>query len=204
MEKKLSNVVKPEGMSAEEWQKKLRSQFAVKEVLSIVPRGDEAVYGVFDVRNPKTKNIYKVVYRGLDSRWNYCSCMDFKTNQLGTCKHVEAVRIWLDERHKKVPVLNPPYSSLYISYRGDRCICLRVGSANWPEMTELAKGWFDKDGKVLPDKISGLSEFIARAKEIDPDFRCYSDVTDYLAEIKDAGYRERYISLLQMKISTIS
>lgn len=194
MEKKLSNVVKPEGMSAEEWQKKLRSQFAVKEVLSIVPRGDEAVYGVFDVRNPKTKNIYKVVYRGLDSRWNYCSCMDFKTNQLGTCKHVEAVRIWLDERHKKVPVLNPPYSSLYISYRGDRCICLRVGSANWPEMTELAKGWFDKDGKVLPDKISGLSEFIARAKEIDPDFRCYSDVTDYLAEIKDAGYRERYIS----------
>ena len=55
MEKKLSNVVKPEGMSAEEWQKKLRSQFAVKEVLSIVPRGDEAVYGVFDVRNPKTK-----------------------------------------------------------------------------------------------------------------------------------------------------
>ena len=59
MEKKLSNVVKPEGMSAEEWQKKLRSQFAVKEVLSIVPRGDEAVYGVFDVRNPKTKNIYK-------------------------------------------------------------------------------------------------------------------------------------------------
>ena len=132
MEKKLSNVVKPEGMSAEEWQKKLRSQFAVKEVLSIVPRGDEAVYGVFDVRNPKTKNIYKVVYRGLDSRWNYCSCMDFKTNQLGTCKHVEAVRIWLDERHKKVPVLNPPYSSLYISYRGDRCICLRVGSANWP------------------------------------------------------------------------
>lgn len=194
MEKKLSNVVKPEGMSAEEWQKKLRSQFAVKEVLSIVPRGDEAVYGVFDVRNPKTKNIYKVVYRGLDSRWNYCSCMDFKTNQLGTCKHVEAVRIWLDERHKKVPVLNPPYSSLYISYRGDRCICLRVGSANWPEMTELAKGWFDKDGKVLPDKIPGLSEFIARAKEIDPDFRCYSDVTDYLAEIKDAGYRERYIS----------
>ena len=54
MGKKLSNVVKPEGMSPEEWQKTLRKQFAAREVLSVVPRGDEAAYGVFDgiVINP--------------------------------------------------------------------------------------------------------------------------------------------------------
>ena len=115
MGKKLSNVVKPEGMSPEEWQKTLRKQFAAREVLSVVPRGDEAAYGVFDVRNPKTKSSYKVVYRGNESRWNFCSCMDFKTTQIGTCKHIEAVRQWLETRHKKVPVVNPPYSSLYLS-----------------------------------------------------------------------------------------
>ena len=101
MEKKLSNVVKPESMTAEEWQKELRRQFVEREPLSITPDTDEAAYGVFDVRNPKTKNCYKVVYRGVDSKWNYCSCMDFKTNRLGTCKHIEAVRKWLESRHQK-------------------------------------------------------------------------------------------------------
>ncbi len=194
MEKKLSNIVKPKGMSPEEWQRKLRRQFAAREVLSIAPHGDDAAYGVFDVRNPKTRNIYKVVYRGLDSRWNYCSCMDFRTNRLGTCKHIEAVRIWLDDRHKKVPVVNPPYSSLYISYRGDRCVCLRIGSSHWAEMKELSEGWFGEDGKALDGSLQRMAEFIARAKEIDPDFRCYPDVTDYLAEMKDAAYRERYLA----------
>ncbi len=192
--KQLSNIVKPEEMGAEEWQRKLRSQFATKELLSITPSGQDAVYGYFDVRNLKTKNSYKVVYRGLDSRWNYCSCMDFKTNQLGTCKHLEAVRQWLDSHHKKASVVNPPYSSLYVSYRGDRCICLRIGSSRWTEMTELANGYFDADGVALPSTLTHLPDFITKAKEIDPDFRCYSDVIDYLAEIKDAQYRERYLS----------
>ncbi len=192
--KKLSNIVKPEEMGAEEWQRELRRQFATKELLSIVPNEQESVYGYFDVRNPKTKNSYKVVYRGLDSRWNYCSCMDFKTNQLGTCKHLEAVRQWLEAHHKKASVVNPPFSSLYVSYRSDRCICLRIGSSHWTEMTELAGEYFTPEGVALPSTLTHLPDFIAKAKEIDPDFRCYSDVIDYLAEIKDAQYRERYLS----------
>lgn len=181
-------------MTPEEWQKRLRRQFAAREVLSISPRGEEAAYGVFDVRNPKTKSSYKVVYRGIDSRWNYCSCMDFKTNQLGTCKHIEAVRIWLDERHKRVPVVNPPYSSLYISYKEGRTICLRIGSTYWAEMSALASEYFLPDMTVRPEAIDKMYNFIASAKEIDPDFRCYTDVTGYLAEIKDAQYRARFLS----------
>lgn len=34
------------------------------------------------------------MYRGANSEWNYCSCMDFKTSKLGTCKHLEAVKKW--------------------------------------------------------------------------------------------------------------
>lgn len=194
MNKKLSNLVKPQEMGAEEWQRKLRSQFAAKEMLSVIPREQEEAYGYFNVRNPKTRNSYTVVYRGLDSRWNYCSCMDFKTNQLGTCKHLEAVRQWLEAHHKKVAVVNPPYSSLYVSYRDGRSVCLRIGSSHWIEMKEQAAGYFDSDGFALPTMLTHLPDFIAKAKEIDPDFRCYSDVIDYLAEIKDAQYRERYLS----------
>lgn len=199
MEKKLSNVVKPESMTAEEWQKELRRQFVEREPLSITPDADEAAYGVFDVRNPKTKNCYKVVYRGVDSKWNYCSCMDFKTNRLGTCKHVEAVRKWLESHHKNAAVVNPPYSSLYVSYKDGREVCLRIGSSHWAEMKVLAAEWFTEDGKALPGTLTRMPVFIAKAKEIEPEFRCYPDVTDYLSEIKDAQYRERYLSSMADK-----
>ena len=199
MEKKLSNVVKPESMTAEEWQKELRRQFVEREPLSITPDADEAAYGVFDVRNPKTKNSYKVVYRGIDSKWNYCSCMDFKTNRLGTCKHVEAVRKWLESHHKNAAVVNPPYSSLYVSYKDGREVCLRIGSSHWAEMKVLAAEWFTEDGKALPGTLIRMPVFIAKAKEIEPEFRCYPDVTDYLSEIKDAQYRERYLSSMADK-----
>lgn len=199
MEKKLSNVVKPESMTAEEWQKELRRQFVEREPLSITPDADEAAYGVFDVKNPKTKNSYKVVYRGIDSKWNYCSCMDFKTNRLGTCKHVEAVRKWLESHHKNAAVVNPPYSSLYVSYKEGREVCLRIGSSHWAEMKVLAAEWFTEDGKALPGALTRMPVFIAKAKEIEPEFRCYPDVTDCLSEIKDAQYRERYLSSMSDK-----
>ena len=195
----MSNVVKPESMTAEEWQKELRRQFVEREPLSITPDADEAAYGVFDVRNPKTKNSYKVVYRGIDSKWNYCSCMDFKTNRLGTCKHVEAVRKWLESHHKNAAVVNPPYSSLYVSYKDGREVCLRIGSSHWAEMKVLAAEWFTEDGKALPGTLIRMPVFIAKAKEIEPEFRCYPDVTDYLSEIKDAQYRERYLSSMADK-----
>ena len=34
---------------------------------------------------------YRVTIRNLKKRENYCSCPDFAGNQLGTCKHIEAV-----------------------------------------------------------------------------------------------------------------
>ncbi len=41
---------------------------------------------------------YKVVIRSTSERINFCSCPDFATNLLGTCKHIEAV---LHKIHKK-------------------------------------------------------------------------------------------------------
>lgn len=193
-EKRLSNVVRPEGMDVEEWQRRLRRQIAAKEVLSITPHESESAYGVFDVLNPKSRRHYKVVYRGMDSRWNYCSCMDFRTNQLGTCKHIEAVRLWIEGRGRRIQVVNPPYSSLYLSYRSGRSVCLRIGSAHWDEMSALARNYFTPGGVAMEQSLTAMQDFIGRARRIDPEFRCYPDVTDYLAEMKDAEYRGQYLA----------
>lgn len=38
--------------------------------------------------------------RDLKNRACSCTCPDFRINGLGTCKHIEATRIWLKRRHK--------------------------------------------------------------------------------------------------------
>lgn len=51
---------------------------------------EKAVPGEYSVRNPITRQTYKVVYRGEGSEWNYCSCLDFKTSQLGSARRIDA------------------------------------------------------------------------------------------------------------------
>ena len=94
--------------------------------------------------------------------------MDYKTNQLGTCKHIEAVRLWLENHGRKIQAVNPPYSSLYVSYRDGRKIFLRIGSAHWDEMGTLAKKYFTKDLELIENTIPSIQKFIRRAS-IDPD-----------------------------------
>jgi len=50
----------------------------------------EPVFSTFAVRSPSGA-CYEVEVRSLAERENSCSCPDFRTNGLATCKHVEAV-----------------------------------------------------------------------------------------------------------------
>lgn len=104
---KINNMQKPAGMKLEEWQVALRKLQAEKETFAIRMVDEQYAPGEFRVANAATRNEYKVVYRGKDSLWNYCSCYDFKTSQLGTCKHMEAVKLWVRKKRKKVQVQSP-------------------------------------------------------------------------------------------------
>lgn len=196
-EKKLSNVVRPSNLTSKEWQTALRRQAAQKENLIVRQPADEGQYGIYEVRNPLSHNTYKVVFRGTGSKWNFCSCPDFKTNQLGTCKHVEAVKIWRQEHRKSTVGELPPYSSLYMTYSEKRVIRIRIGSVKRASMRLLAAEYFSSDGTVLSDKLTELESFIVRAKELDPTFRCYPDVLDFISEVKDSDYRKGYLATLK-------
>ena len=134
-------------MSLEEWQVLLRKQAAQKELLAIEPVNKKQTLGDFSVKNPQTDHIYKVAFRGIGSAWNYCSCPDFKTNQLGTCKHVEAVQLFLEKSRKRLPKeLAPSYTSVYLSYKGERDVRIRIGSDNREAFTRLANRYFNPEG----------------------------------------------------------
>jgi SNF2 family DNA or RNA helicase len=169
-------------MTLEEWQIGLRLQCAQTEYFSITTNPDNDETGCYSVYNPKTKNVYKVIYRGPDSKWNYCSCLDFKSNQLGTCKHVEAVRLWLVNNNQVPATEFPTYTSVYLSYRTTRTVCIRYGSDNREQFMQLASHYFDSYQVLKPEMINTFASFLNEASKINNNFRCYPDVLQYIVE----------------------
>ena len=191
---KVSYYVKPDKMSLEEWQIKLRKQVAQTERFVIHCVDDELCPGEYSVRNPLKNNEYKVVYRGANSPWNYCSCMDFKTSRLGTCKHVEAARIWLSRKpslhvHKEIP----PYTSVYLSYRGNRCVKIRIGSDNQKEFRNLAEDYFDSNNELKESAYAHFGSFLKQARQINDTFRCYQDAIDFIIDKREKAERIKMV-----------
>ncbi|MBQ8454933.1 MAG: DEAD/DEAH box helicase [Bacteroidaceae bacterium] len=177
-ERRLSNTVKPAEMGLEEWQVALRRQQAQRERFVISELGPLFSPGEYQVRNPKTRSQYKVIYRGAYSPWNYCSCPDFRTSGLGTCKHVEGVKLWLQAQGKTVLDETPDYTSIYIDYHGERSIRLRLGQKYRQEMAALAADYFDQAYVLRPEAYTRFDTFLEKARAIDPLFRCYPDALE--------------------------
>lgn len=94
---------------------RLREEAAATEVLTV----SRMEPGLFAVGNVASSQRYDVVWRGRNHPLNGCSCMDFKTSQLGTCKHMEAVKSRLGTGHRKVRlVAGADETTIYMDYSG--------------------------------------------------------------------------------------
>lgn len=194
---KLSNLYCPANMTIEQWQVALRQQQATKETFGISLADEKYNPGVYRVNNPTTRTEYKVVYRGVNSMWNFCSCFDFKTSQLGTCKHIEAVKLWSRQKRKKIHSEAPSYTSVYMDYKGSRRVRIRIGEDHQQEFEALATSFFDKDFVIKEETYAKFDVFLQKAKAIDENFRCYDDALDYIIEQREKQKRiqmmdERY------------
>lgn len=192
---KISWVVKPQRMTLVEWQRALRKQIAKEEPMTVAAVDEKNLPGEYEVRNPQTKQTYKVVYRGEESPWNYCSCLDFKTSRLYTCKHIESVKLWIAEnkRCRKVHKEPPAYTSVYLSYTEGRQVKIRVGSDHHDEFMELAAHYFDAEGVMFPYAFDDYDKLLVEATNIDPSFRFYQDAIDFILEQRERKFRERLI-----------
>lgn len=192
---KVSALSLPENMSLEDWQIALRKQAAEGAAFDISFVDRSSMPGDYLVSNKLTNKLYKVVYRGAQSEWNYCSCMDFKTNQLGTCKHLEALKLWLKKKRLGIPGKElPPYTSVYLSYKGKREVKIRIGAENGDEFRALASSYFSAEGVLLPEAYSAFSEFLSRAQAINSTFRCYEDALSHIIEEREREERQRRIA----------
>ena len=190
--------IKPNDMSLEEWQIALRQQQATVENFVIEQIGEKSKSDTYSVTNLANNNHYKVVYRGKASQWNYCSCFDFKTSQLGTCKHLEAVKIWAKKKRIRNIDIVPAHTSVYVDYKGPRKVRIRIGTDSKEEFEKLAAKYFDNSLVLKAISYDSFADFLKEAKAIDESFRCYDDALKYVAEQRDKKSR---VQLVETKYS---
>jgi superfamily II DNA or RNA helicase len=195
--RKVSRLQPPPEMSLEVWQRELRRQFGSDQAFRLENAGDHPIFSDFRVTNPARGSIYRVAIRGAEPGRNYCSCPDFRTNALGTCKHIEFTLSKLRARRGGKRALlagyEPPYNSINIDYGAQRHVRFRIGRDCPLPLRRLVQKHFDGDSRLKRTSYARFDDFIAAAKEIDPDLRIYEDVLPFVAEVHDAERRAQII-----------
>jgi superfamily II DNA or RNA helicase len=195
---KLSRLHKPADMSLEAWQRELRRQFGREQPFTLKNAGAEPVFSDFHVSNPRSGGAYRVAIRGPRPGDNYCSCPDFATNALGTCKHVEFVLRKLESRARTRVVLKrgfqPPFSEIVLQYGARRDVRFRPGTACPRRLTALATRYFDSQQILHAGAYATFESFLSQAAKFDHDLRCYDDVLGFVAEVRDRSRREQCIA----------
>ena len=183
-QKKIPYYRKPEDLTVDEWQAALRKQFAAEQDFEIKNTGEHPVFSDFEVYNPKSGKTYKVSIRDNQHSHNFCSCPDFKVNGLGTCKHIENVLLILKNKKSNWKYFNQTqpqsYSSLSIYYGKERKLRLKPGGTNGQKIKQLFHPIMDRNGFIQPEQFTEIESYISKTTSIDPDFRVYPDVYEYI------------------------
>ena len=108
---------------------------------------------------------YEVEIRGLGDRRFWCSCVDFNSNGLGTCKHVEAVLLLLQRRfpglYRKAEKAGPDWPEIELSGEGP-VLRMRLNGAR---VARSVKSLFEPDGRFRGDDYEEAMAVIRRAKQ---------------------------------------
>ncbi|MBV5299801.1 MAG: DEAD/DEAH box helicase [Rhodoferax sp.] len=195
-EPRLSRTRKPPELDTADWQTALRRQFGREQNFDLKNLGTEPVFSDFTVSNPVSHSQYRVAIRGTGLGQNFCTCPDYATNDLGTCKHIEfTLGKLLAKRGGRTALargFQPEYSEIWLDSAGQRRVRLRVGVNCPADVLAQARLLFDADAQwaLRPDGHSGLPALLQAAQASGHDMRCHDDVWQFVAQQRDARQRD--------------
>lgn len=159
----------------------------------------QSFYGTFAVRSREGRKVYLVEIRSLIDLENSCQCVDYQTNGLATCKHIEAVLLHLSkgrmELFRQAAREGSPYVEIYLSRLGNPEI--RVA---WPHRTShrtrsVLAPFFSSGSALLasPTKaIPALKRTLAREpRKIQREVRIARDVEEWVASLRRSEEHQR-------------
>ena len=196
VEPRLSRTRRPPELPVADWQTALRRQFGREQNFGLENLGQEAVFSDFRVSNPASGTRYRVAIRGQAPGQNFCTCPDYATNDLGTCKHIEFTLARLQARRGGKAALargfEPAYSEIWLDYAGARHVRFSPGTACPAPLLDQAKSVFDASaGWALPwDRLDALERLVQAAQASGHELRFHDDVWQFVAQIRDGERRQ--------------
>ena len=158
-----------------------RKQRAQSEGLNVENLGRNKSFSDFQVTNTSKKTSYRVSIRGFSPGDNYCECPDFKTNTLGTCKHVEAVLETLRQkdgklpRRKKAKITHP---EIFIRYEGRSRLAMQLPERPSDKSIILFEKFFHPNGDLIHG--SNLTELLDLISECPEEIVVFADAMDWI------------------------
>lgn len=159
----------------------IRRRRAAEEGLKIQNLGRNRVFSDYQVSNPKSGGQYRVSIRGFDTGDNSCECPDFKTNTLGTCKHIEAVLSALRDqtpvqlRRRKAAV---PHPEIYLDYGEQLNVGIHLPARYSDMLRVLNERFFDLKGRWKGgDDYEQLIEMVEKVPE---QVTIFSDAMEFM------------------------
>lgn len=194
-EPRLSRTHAPAGLSPVEWQRELRRQFGREQAFELENLGGDPFFSEFRVSNPASKSSYRVAIRGRGPGGNFCSCPDYATSELGTCKHIEFTLARLEKKRGASAAFargyQPAFSELYLRNDGRRRVHFRAGTDCPPAVHAVASRLFDagRNGMLSEERFGELEHFMPLVSKSGHEFRAYDDALDFIAGRRDADRR---------------
>ncbi|MEZ5534504.1 MAG: DEAD/DEAH box helicase [Thiolinea sp.] len=146
--------------------------------VEVKPVHEGSVFGRWSASSITTdtyfSHSYRVNIRSLRQRNNYCTCPDFATNQLGTCKHIEGVLHKISKRadYAELAQRGAPQPYIYLNWNVEQppAISLSRTATMDAGLRSLLDGYFDASGhfnQQLPDDFFRLAEQLQDRDDID-------------------------------------
>ena len=169
-----------------------RRERARAEILKIVNKGSHPVFSLFEVSSV-SKRTYRVEIRSLDELQNSCTCPDYISNLIGTCKHIEGVLISLEKEHgkklKKLAAERPKGTQIYLHHGVDVTVRIVLPIPENARVKDLLNRYFDSAGlltgsplQTLPTLLSDVESLSARDRSL---VRANEAVLEYLSLLQD-------------------
>ncbi|MDY7076129.1 MAG: SNF2-related protein [Chloroflexota bacterium] len=135
---------------------KRRRKRGKEELAKIVNQGQHPVYSTFEVTST-SERVYTVQVRSLTERLNTCTCPDYCTNTIGTCKHIEGVLANLEKEFEdqwdEFVAQAPPIAQMYVHHAERTTVRVNLPFPERRKLHALLTRYFDAGG-VLQGKIT--------------------------------------------------
>ena len=162
-----------------------RRERARTEILKISNKGGHPVFSQFEVKSV-SGSTYRIEIRSLDEMQNSCTCPDYKSNLIGTCKHIEAVLIHLEEGYgqelKKLAEQRPRGSQIYLHYEVEVTVRVTLPLPDRAPVHDLLDRYFDPAGLLIGSPLQTLPALMTAIGSMPPRDRQLIHVTEAVRE----------------------